>query len=56
MDGAFLALVVVGIIGKTNILEVKRLEVSFPLLESPGKTCITNSFPKMLFFPKIVYL
>jgi len=40
----------------TNILELMLLEIDFPIQEIPGRPIRTNNFPKMLFFPKIVYL
>jgi hypothetical protein len=52
----FLTFVVIDMIGKTNILEVKQLDCGFPYGERSLGTSTTNYFPKMLFFPKIVYL
>jgi hypothetical protein len=53
VDEAFLTLVVVDIIGKTNILEVKQLEGGFPLLEGRGELLEQIIFPKCCFFQKL---
>jgi hypothetical protein len=53
MEEVFLVLVIVDINGKTNILEVKQLEVRFPLGESRQETLEQIIFPKCCFFQKL---
>jgi hypothetical protein len=56
MEEAFLAFVIVDINWKNKYIGSETIRWQIPIGGNPAGTLRTNYFPKMLFFPKIVYL
>jgi hypothetical protein len=56
IEEAFLVLVIVDINWKNKYIGSETIRSRIPTAGNPAGTLRTNYFPKMLFFPKIVYL